>query len=86
MKCQFGQCRRPIKYHGMSAMCDIYPRTNNNDRQILFVRLVPLTRLVLVGTVTVLYFQLLWNVERVSLLDMPTHCALYSVSVTVPLL
>ena len=42
--------------------------------------------LALVGTVTVLYFQLLWNVERVSLLDMPTHCALYSVSVTVPLL
>ena len=38
MKCQFGQCRRPI-YHGMSAMCDIYPRTNNNDREILFVRL-----------------------------------------------
>ena len=66
MKCQFGQCRRPIKYHGMSAMCDIYPRTNNNvnDRKILFVRLGPL-----VGTVTVLYFQFLWNVERVSLLD-----------------
>ena len=42
--------------------------------------------LALVGTVTVLYFQLLRNVERVSLLDMPTHCALYSVSVTVPLL
>ena len=81
MKCQFGQCRRTIKYHGMSAMCDIYPRTNNNDRKILFVRLGPL-----VGTVTVLYFQFLWNVERVSLLDMPTHCALYSVSVTVPLL
>ena len=49
MKCQFGQCRRPKKYHhGMSAMCDIYPRTNNNDRKILFVRLGPL-----VGTVTV---------------------------------
>ena len=42
VKCQFGQCRRPIKYHGMSAMCDIYPRTNINDRKILFVRLVPL--------------------------------------------
>ena len=84
MKCQFGQCRRPIKYHGM---CDIYPRTNNNDRKILFVRLVvvPLPWLVLQPN-TVLYFQLLWNVERVSLLDMPTHCALYSVSVTVPLL
>ena len=80
MKCQFGQCRRPIKYHGMSANCVIYPRTNNNhynDRKILFVRLVPLPWLV--GTVTVLYFQLLCNVERVSLLDMPTHCALYSV-------
>ena len=83
MKCQFGQCRRPIKYHGMSAMCDIYPRTNNNDRKILFVRLGPLD---LVGTVTVLYFQFLLNVESVSLLDMPTHCAFYSVSVTVPLL
>ena len=124
VKCQFGQCRRPIKYHGMSmarrfhiyslnwrylqlkctylqlnwrylqlnwrylqlncnsigigdisnsiadmctsigdifnsvnkcengapymsAMCDIYPRTNNNDRKILFVWLGPL-----VGTVT----------------------------------
>ena len=48
MKCQIGQCRRPIKYHGMSAMCDIYPRTNNNDRKILFVRLVvPLPWLVL---------------------------------------
>ena len=85
MKCQFGQCRRPIKYHGMSVMCDIYPRTNNNDRKILFVRLGlgPL-----VGTVTVVctVFSVPWNVERVNLLDMPTHCALYSVSVTVPLL
>ena len=86
MKCQFGQCRRPIKYHGMSAMCDIYLGTNNNDRKILFVRLVPLPWAWLVLYCTVLYFQLLWNVERVSLLDMPTHCALYSVSVTVPLL
>ena len=63
------------------CVINIYPRTNNNDRKILFVRLGPL-----VGTVTVLYFQFLWNVERVSLLDMPTNCARYSVSVTVPLL
>ena len=51
VKCQFGQCRRPIKYNGMSAMCDIYPRTNNKDRKILFVKLGPL-----VGTVTVSVF------------------------------
>ena len=50
MKCQFGQCRRPIKYDGMSAMCDIYPRTNNNDRKILFLVCQACTLAGLVGS------------------------------------
>ena len=64
VKCQFGQCRRPIKYHGVSAMCDIYPRTNNNDRKYW-----------LSGWYCTVFSNLssFGNVERVSLLDMPTH-------------
>ena len=82
MKCQFGQCRRPI-YHGMSAMWDIYPRTDKNDRKILFGRLGQgLVKLVGRFLYCILRLTSFGNVEIVSLLDMPTQCALYSVSVT----
>ena len=78
MKCQFGQCRRPI-YHGMSAMWDIYPRTDNNDRKYCLAGLVKLVGRFLYCILRLTSFG---NVEIVSLLDMPTQCALYSVSVT----
>ena len=69
MKCQFGQCRRPI-----------YRTDNNvNDRKYCLAGLVKLVGRFLYCILRLTSFG---NVEIVSLLDMPTQCALYSVSVT----